>query len=39
MGESPAQSKGHLDQLLSKRQKLTRGRHAAMRYGDVPAFM
>ena len=27
------------DQLLPKRQRLTRGHHAAMDYADVPAFM
>src|SRR5262249_35654036 len=30
---------GHLDKLLPKRQKLTRGHHAAMPYADVPAFV
>jgi integrase len=38
-GENPARWKGHLDQLLSKRQKLTRGHHPAMAYQDVPAFV
>jgi integrase len=38
-GENPARWRGHLDQLLPKRQQLTRGHHAAMDYGDVPAFM
>jgi integrase len=38
-GENPARWRGHLDQLLPKRQKLTRGHHAAMSYADVPAFM
>ena len=38
-GENPARWRGHLDQLLPKRQRLTRGHHAAMRYADVPAFM
>lgn len=38
-GENPARWRGHLDKLLPKRQKLTRGHHAAMPYGDVPAFM
>jgi integrase len=28
-----------LDKLLPKRQKLTRGHHAAMAYADVPAFI
>jgi integrase len=38
-GENPARWRGHLDQLLPKRQRLTRGHHAAMSYGDVPTFM
>src|SRR4051812_35768698 len=38
-GENPARWRGHLDQLLPKRQKLTRGHHAAMSYADLPAFM
>ena len=38
-GENPARWRGHLDQLLPKRQRLTRGHHAAMSYADVPAFI
>ena len=38
-GENPARWRGHLDQLLPKRQRLTRGHHAAMDYTDVSAFM
>lgn len=38
-GENPARWRGHLDQLLPKRSKLTRGHHAAMSYDDLPAFM
>jgi hypothetical protein len=38
-GENPARWRGHLDQLLPKRQRLTRGHHAAMNYSDVPAFI
>jgi integrase len=38
-GENPARWRGHLDQLLPKRQLLTRPHHAAMDYADVPAFM
>jgi integrase len=38
-GENPARWRGHLDQLLPKRQRLTRGHHAAMRYADLPAFI
>ncbi len=36
---NPARWKGHLDQLLSKQPALSRGNHAAMPYGEVPAFM
>ncbi len=36
---NPARWRGHLDKLLAKRMKLTRGHHAAMAYDDVPAFM
>jgi integrase len=38
-GENPAAWRGHLAHLLPKRGKLTRGHHAAMAYGDVPAFL
>jgi len=38
-GENPARWRGHLDHLLPKPSKLTRGHHAAMPYADVPAFM
>lgn len=38
-GENPARWKGHLDHILGKREKLSRGHHAAMAYADVPAFM
>jgi integrase len=38
-GENPARWRGHLDQLFPKRQRLTRGHHAAMSYADLPAFM
>jgi hypothetical protein len=34
-GENPARWRGHLDQLLPKRQRLTRGHHAAMDYADT----
>ena len=37
-GENPAAWRGHLENLLPKRQKLARGHHAAMSYPDVPAF-
>jgi integrase len=38
-GENPARWRGHLDQLLPKRQRLTRGHHAAMSYAELPGFM
>ncbi|WP_024577969.1 MULTISPECIES: site-specific integrase [unclassified Afipia] len=38
-GENPARWKGHLDQILPKRAKLTRGHHAAMPYSQVPEFV
>ena len=38
-GENPARWRGHLDHLLPKRQKLTRGHHRALPYSDLPAFM
>jgi integrase len=38
-GENPARWRGHLDQLLPKRQRLTRGHHAAMSYPELPRFM
>jgi integrase len=36
---NPARWRGHLDKLLPKRAKLTRGHHAAMPYAGVPAFI
>ena len=36
---NPAQWRGHLDKLLPRPSKLTRGHHAAMPYADVPAFI
>lgn len=38
-GENPARWRGHLDNLLPRRQKLQRGHHPAMPYADVPAFV
>src|SRR5215207_6190562 len=38
-GENPARWRGHLDAILPKRQKLTRGHHKAMPFADVPSFM
>jgi hypothetical protein len=35
-GENPARWRGHLNQLLPKRQRLTRANHAAMSYCDLP---
>jgi integrase len=39
IGPNPAQWRNHLDHLLPKRGRLTRGHHAAMPYADVPAFI
>jgi integrase len=36
---NPALWRGHLDKLLPKRGKLTRGHHAAMEYAKLPAFL
>jgi integrase len=38
-GNNPARWRGHLDHLLPKRQKLTRGHHTAMAFSTVPRFM
>lgn len=38
-GENPARWRGHLDQLLPKRQRLSRGHHAALAYAAMPDFM
>ena len=38
-GENPARWRGHLDHLLPKRQKLTRGHHAALPFEKVPGFI
>lgn len=37
--ENPARWRGHLDKLLPRPKKLTRGHHAAMPFDDVPAFV
>jgi integrase len=36
---NPARWRGHLDKLLSKRRKLTRGHHPAMPFIEVPSFV
>lgn len=38
-GENPALWRGHLDQILAKRQRLSRGHHKAMPFIEVPAFL
>lgn len=38
-GENPARWRGHLDHLLPRQSKLSRGHHAAMPYQEVPAFV
>ena len=38
-GDNPARWRGHLANLLPKRQKLTRGHHAAMPYATFPASL
>jgi hypothetical protein len=38
-GENPARWRGHLDKLLPKRSKLTRGHHKAVPYSAIPGFL
>jgi len=38
-GENPARWRGHLDQLLPKRQRLSRGHHVALSYNALHDFM
>ena len=38
-GENPARWRGHLDQLLPKRQRLSRDHHTALPYDAMPDFM
>lgn len=38
-GENPARWRGHLQHILPKRRKLTRGHHQSMPYEKVPAFV
>src|SRR5579875_209890 len=35
-GENPARWRGHLDKLLARRQKRSRGHHSAMPYVELP---
>jgi integrase len=38
-GDNPARWKGNLDKLLPSAKKLSKGHHAAMSYGVLPAFV
>lgn len=38
-GDNPGRWHGHLEHLLGKKRKLTRGPHPAMPYEELPAFM
>ena len=38
-GENPARWRGHLDHLLPRPIKMTRGHHAAMPYEDIASFI
>lgn len=38
-GENPARWRGHLDRLLPRQKKLTRGHHAALPYPELPSFL
>jgi integrase len=38
-GENPARWRGHLDKLLPRRGKLSRGHHEAVPCAELPAFM
>lgn len=38
-GDNPARWKGHLDHVLPKRSKNSRGHHAALPWSEMPAFM
>ena len=38
-GENPAAWRGHLENLLPKQSKLSRGHYAALPYADVPGFI
>ncbi|WP_295635910.1 site-specific integrase [Novosphingobium sp.] len=38
-GENPARWRGHVDMMLPKAKRLSRGHHKALHYAEVPAFM
>lgn len=38
-GENPARWRGHIEQILPARSRLTRGHHKAMPYDAIPAFV
>lgn len=38
IGENPARWRGHLDQLLPKAKKLSRGHHPALPFEEIPVF-
>ena len=38
-GENPARWKGHLDHILPKHGKASRGHHAALAWAEVPEFL
>jgi integrase len=38
-GENPARWRGHLEHFMAKRQKLSRGHHAALPFADLPPFV
>jgi integrase len=38
-GENPARWRGHLDVLLPRRRRMTRGHHAALPFEQLPAFL
>jgi integrase len=38
-GENPARWKGHLDQILPKHGKASRGHHAALPWNEIPALV
>jgi integrase len=38
-GENPARWRGHIEQILPARTRLSRGHHKAMPFADIPAFV